>query len=398
MLLLSMLAVGVAQAFGRFSYALVLPALNRDLLHSYALAGLLATANVGAYLVGTVLVSIASTRTDAAVLMRRGLAGSTLGLVVLATAPGLWQLAVGMTLTGLSGAFVWVPAPGLAGSVVADHRRGSAVGVAGAGIGVGIVFASQLAGVVHHVFGPDAWRGIWAVEAGLAALVLLAVLRWLHPPVTARSTERVRVSVLREVPGWLGLTLGYAAYGLAAAIVMSYVVAALEADSGFSVTHASTIFALIGLVLVPGGVLLGRFSDRFGRRQTLVLGYLLMAVGAALVPLGAEPAATVAAITFALAMSGIPTVIAAHVGDHLAAQAFGAAFGAVTLVFGMTQLVGPQIGGALAQRTGSFTVAFLVAAAAAALGAAASLLVPARTIGAFAGSPRVESTQVTVRR
>ena len=51
------LAAGVAQAFGRFSYALLLPAINRDLLGSYALAGLVGTANVAAYLLGTVAVS-----------------------------------------------------------------------------------------------------------------------------------------------------------------------------------------------------------------------------------------------------------------------------------------------------------------------------------------------------
>ncbi|MDQ6648978.1 MAG: MFS transporter [Actinomycetota bacterium] len=379
MLLLSMLAVGVAQGFGRFSYALVLPALNRDVLHSYALAGLLATANVAAYLAGTALVSLASTRYDAATLMRGGIAASAGGLVVLAVAPGIPVLAAGMVLTGLGGAFVWVPAPGLAGSVVAPARRGSAVGVAGAGIGVGVVFASQLAGVVHHVFGQQAWREVWAVEAAIAVVVLIAVLRWLNPPTTERTGGHVRVSVLREVPGWAGLLLGYATYGLSMAIFMNYVVAALEGDSGFSLTHASTIFAVVGLVLVPAGVLLGRLSDRVGRRPTLVLGYLLMSAGALLVPLGAEPAATVAAVVFALAMGGLPTVIAAHVGEHLSTQAFGAAFGTLTLFFGVAQVVGPQLGGALAERTGSFALSFVVSAAVAALGAACSLLVPGRT-------------------
>ncbi|GAC1332921.1 MAG: YbfB/YjiJ family MFS transporter [Mycobacteriales bacterium] len=378
MLLLSMLAVGVAQGFGRFSYALVLPALNRDVLHSYALAGLLATANVGAYLAGTALVSLAATRYDPAVLMRGGIAASAAGLVVLAAAPGIAVLAVGMVLTGLGGAFVWVPAPGLAGSVVAPARRGTAVGVAGAGIGVGVVFASQLAAVVHHVVGPQAWREVWAVEAGIALLVLVAVLRWLNPPATERAVGRVRVSALREVPGWVGLTLGYATYGLSMAIFMNYVVAALAGDSGFSLAHASTIFAVVGVVLVPAGVLLGRLSDRVGRRPTLVLGYLLMAGGALLVPVGAEPAAAIAAVVFALAMGGVPTVIAAHVGDHLSTQAFGAAFGTLTLFFGVAQVIGPQLGGALAERTGSFTLSFLVAAVVVALGAGSSLLVPGR--------------------
>ena len=46
------LAVGVAQGFGRFGYALLLPAVNADLVHSYAVAGLLGTLNLTAYLGG----------------------------------------------------------------------------------------------------------------------------------------------------------------------------------------------------------------------------------------------------------------------------------------------------------------------------------------------------------
>ena len=52
------LAAAVAQGFGRFGYALLLPALNADLVHSYAVAGLIGTLNLTAYLAGTLLVSL----------------------------------------------------------------------------------------------------------------------------------------------------------------------------------------------------------------------------------------------------------------------------------------------------------------------------------------------------
>jgi hypothetical protein len=64
------LASGVAQAFGRFSYALLLPAIDRDLLGSYAVAGLIGTANVAMYLLGTLAVSAVSRRAAPVVLMR----------------------------------------------------------------------------------------------------------------------------------------------------------------------------------------------------------------------------------------------------------------------------------------------------------------------------------------
>jgi hypothetical protein len=60
LVLLVALASAVAQSFGRFSYALLLPAIDRDLLGSYAVAGLVGTANVAAYLLGTLAVSALS--------------------------------------------------------------------------------------------------------------------------------------------------------------------------------------------------------------------------------------------------------------------------------------------------------------------------------------------------
>jgi hypothetical protein len=47
------LAAAVAQGFGRFGYALLLPAVNADLVHSCAMARLLDTLNLTAYLAGT---------------------------------------------------------------------------------------------------------------------------------------------------------------------------------------------------------------------------------------------------------------------------------------------------------------------------------------------------------
>ena len=50
-------SAGVAQSFGRFAFGVVLPAIRSDLNLSNTIAGSLATINVGAYLVGTLVVA-----------------------------------------------------------------------------------------------------------------------------------------------------------------------------------------------------------------------------------------------------------------------------------------------------------------------------------------------------
>ena len=373
LVLLVALASAVAQAFGRFSYALLLPAIDRDLLGSYAVAGLVATANVLAYLLGTVAVSALSRRARPAALIKAGLACSALGLGLLSGAGGAGGLAVGLTLTGVGGAFIWVPAPGLAGSVVRPSRRGAAIGVAGSGIGGGIVVASALTYGLRAAGGDASWRTVYLVETAVAVLVLLLCLLLLRPAPHRDDDTPVRTGALRRVPGWIGLTGGYAAYGLAYSVYTSYLVTALEDDAGFSAGHASAVYTLVGVGLVAGGVVLGPLSDRWGRGRTLVAGYLAMAGAILLVPLGTEPLASASALLFGLTMSGLPAVIAAVLSDTLTPREFAGAFGRCTLAFGLAQLAGPPLGGYLAEAAGGFLVPFLLAGLVAAAGALLSV-------------------------
>ncbi|MGY1708851.1 MFS transporter [Geodermatophilus sp. SYSU D00758] len=369
------LASAVAQAFGRFSFAILLPSINADLLGSYAVAGLVGTVNVGAYLLGTLLVSVVAARAAPATLIRVGLAASTAGLGIAASAGGAGRLAAGLGLTGLGGALIWVPAPGLAGSVVRPSRRGAAIGVAGSGIGLGIVVASALAAALHSAGGDASWRTVYLLEAGIAAVTLALCLAFLRPAPHRDDAAPARPRALRRVPGWLGLAGGYAAYGLAYSVYTTYLVSALEDDAGFSDRHAAAVYTLVGVALVFGGLLLGPLSDRWGRGRALVVGYLGMAAAIAAVPLGVEPFAALSALLFGLTMSGLPAVIAAHLSDSLTPREFAGAFGRCTLAFGVAQLCGPPLGGFLAESAGTFLPAFALAAGVALAGAALSVAV-----------------------
>ncbi len=205
--------------------------------------------------------------------------------------------------------------------------------------------------------------------------MLVLCLALLRPPHRPDDDVPVRSGALRRVPGWVGVVGGYAAYGLSVSIFTTYLVTALEDDGGFAPGHAAGDYTVVGVALVFGGVLVGPLSDRWGRGRTLVLGYALMAV-AILGPLaGVEPVAALSALLFGLMMSGLPSVIAAHLADTLTPREFAGAFGRCTLAFGLAQLCGPPLGGWLAESTGSFTVPFVLAALVAAGGAVLSVSV-----------------------
>jgi MFS family permease len=66
--------------------------------------------------------------------------------------------------------------------------------------------------------------------------------------------------------------------------------------------------------------------------------------------------------------------MAAACGDVLGARMAPAALGFITLFFGIGQAIGPSVAGAMADASGSFTGAYLLASGVALAGAVGSLL------------------------
>ena len=375
---LTLAASAVAQAFGRFTYALLLPAIQRDLDISYTLAGTIGSANLFAYLAGSIAASYASTRLTPTTIIKYGIALSTIGLAMAWWAPSLTWLFIAMIIAGFAGAVIWIPAPGVAGASVEPARRGFATGLTGAGIGVGVVIASLVASLTRSSQGDAGWRTVYGVEAAIGIVVFAAVVTWLRSDATGPS-ERVRLSSVRMVPGWLQLLGGYMSFGLAYALFTIFLVASLEEDLGWSAASASTMFLVLGIATIPGGISYGVLSDRIGRRPAMVLGYAGMAVGALLVRVPITAVGVAAVVIFGLSFSGVPTVIAATVSDSVDARRFGAAFGAITVFFGISQIIAPQLGGWLFDSTGSFAVVYWASAATAVVGAVFSWNLPRRS-------------------
>ncbi|HCD27576.1 MAG TPA: hypothetical protein DER02_08650, partial [Gammaproteobacteria bacterium] len=121
--LLIALAAAVGQAFGRFSYGVLLPAIRDDLGITNTLAGLIGASNVSAYLVGTMLVAWATSRFRLLHVMRFGLVFATFGLFLVASTKDPLMLALGLSVAGLGGAFLWIPAPVIAADALPDSQR-----------------------------------------------------------------------------------------------------------------------------------------------------------------------------------------------------------------------------------------------------------------------------------
>ncbi|MPY96374.1 MAG: MFS transporter, partial [Acidimicrobiia bacterium] len=366
--LVAMACAGVSQAFGRFSYSLLLTDVRDDLGISNTVAGTLGSANLAAYLVGTLVVSVVVGRAGLSRTTRIGVTGVAAGLLLLSWGPSVPWAFVGLVTTGLFGAAVWITAPGLATAGLDPSRRGTAIGIVGTGIGLGIVATSVLEATV----GEGNWRSVYRIEAAVAVVVAVLALVTMRGGAPV-SSGLAGLAAVRQVPRWRPLLWTYGLFAMSMSLFMTFLVAVLEEDAGWSSSSAALAFTALGVGTVVGGALFGPMSDRWGRPRVLALALTVVAVTAVVVPTGSRPWAILASFAFGAAFTGVPTTVAARISDHVRAESFGAAFGVATLAFGAGLTVGPQLGGVLGDVTGSFRPGFAVAAVCAAAGAVLSV-------------------------
>ena len=131
---------------------------------------------------------------------------------------------------------------------------------------------------------------------------------------------------------------------------------------------------LMGWANLLVSFLWGSLSDRIGRANTLVIIYLIHTVAFAMFGLATTPLFfTLAALMFGMSAFSVPAIMAATCGDLFGQKLAAAALGFVTLLFGIGQVAGPALAGMIADSSGSFTNAYLLASGVALAGAFGSL-------------------------
>jgi len=376
--LLIALASAVAQSFGRFTYGVLLPAVRDDMGITNTQAGFIGAANVGAYLLGTILVAWATNRYLLLTVMRLGLIMATLGLLLASIASSPFLLAMALFVAGVGGAFLWIPAPVIASDALPPGRRPLAVGLMSSGIGLGIVFASILSGILRSSEGDPAWSSVYRVEFYIALLVLagtLFVVR--HDQAKPRGDGGIGgFGALLRMRSWLPLILAYSTFGFMYLLVIGFLTTRLEDDSAWATGDAAIAFTLMGSAMIFGGPTFVAISHSVGVRLALSIAYGLWPVFVCIVLTGVYLPTLAACIGLGLLFSALPTLMTIYVVQNTTAEDYGPSFAAATLAFGIAQTIAPPIGGFIADLSGSFTLAFLLSSVMGVVGLMASLRLP----------------------
>lgn len=310
-----------------------------------------------------------------------GLVSLTVGLAACSTISTLWHFLL------LFGVLVGIGV-GLAGQVSQSallsawfiQRRGTIIGLAFAGMGLGVQVVSPLAQTLILHYG---WRQtfLWLALGcgGYAVLVWLTLRNRPQDvglqPYGQRPAPGTRSAVAQPAPAWTVAqavrTREFWALSCAQLCIpvgifpISVHQVAYLVDLGFSATLAAAILGNMGLMSSCGRLVFGALSDRLGRFWGVTLSVVCSQLGI-LVLLLVTDAQTlwplyVYALFFGLGYGARGPIISAIAADRFPGPSFGTIFGLLSIGHGVGGALGPWFGGAVYDVLGSYRPAFLVA-------------------------------------
>jgi len=325
-------------------------------------AGLLLGAYGGGALVGGVPGGMLVSRVGPKRGVLAGLVVLSLASLAFALAGGPLALGLARFVQGVSSATTWAGALAWVTVSVERERRGQALGTVFGLAVLGFVCGPMFGGVADLVGIRASFVGVALVAAVLAAA--LAVVR--APPREPARPGAVRRALRdRAFLGGLWLnTLPALFFG-----TLDVLVPLLFDAAGYGALAIAAVFVTAGAVEVVVNPVVGRISDRRGRLlpvRVALAASIAVAVGFALAtePLVVAVLVVAASVTF----GGFYTPGMALVADRAerAGLSQGIGFGVTNTAWAVGALIGPALGGALAEVFGD-PVPYLLAASLCAL-------------------------------
>ncbi|MGF6772614.1 MFS family permease [Paraburkholderia sp. GAS199] len=386
-----MVTLAVALGIGRFAFTPLLPLM----LHGAALGqpqidiqhgGWLASFNYAGYFVGAV--TCAALRVEPARMVRLGLVTTVLLTLAMGVTSQFWVWALVRFIAGAVSAWTFVFASQWGLRRLAELGAHGWSGVIYTGPGVGIVGTGLLVSMMGGYGATPGWIGfgliaavasavVWPVFGagsgaafGAGAAATQGVVRPSgNPPAAAhapRVPHRVAAGTHRIDAFWLVLLYGVPGFGYIITATFLPVIArhALPGSS-----WPDLFWPMFGAALIVGALLAARLPTHWDNRMLLAGCYVLQALG---IGLGIVWP-TAGGFSLGSVLIGLPftaiTLFAMREARRLRGEEAAGLMGYATAAYGVGQIVGPLVAAPIAERTGSFSLALALAAAALMIGA-----------------------------
>jgi predicted MFS family arabinose efflux permease len=367
-----LIALAAAMGIGRFIYTPILPRMTEDLGMSKSAAGLLASANFAGYLAGAALAATPVLRGARRWWLFLGLAASAVTTGAMGAVSSVAAFVVLRFAGGVGSAFVLVFASALVLDRLRAVGRGDLASVHFAGVGSGIAVSAILVSLLT-AWGRG-WRTLW-FAGGLLSAVALAAAAALIPDGTERPPS-ARTAATRTAAGLAPFAAAYGLFGFGYVITATFLVAIVRGSPAIR-TLEPLVWVVVGAAAVPSVVLWTAIAAHTGIARAYALASVTEAAGVAASVLWVAPAGVfLSAVLLGGTIMGL-TSLGLLGGQRLSTGDPRSTLAVLTAAFGVGQMVGPALAGAVYDATGSFVLPSMGAAAALLLGALLSLSVRA---------------------
>ncbi|WP_313453747.1 MFS transporter [Brevundimonas sp.] len=341
-----------AFAIGTTEFVIVglIPEMARDLSVSLPTTGLLVSLYALAITLGAPTITALTGR-----LPRRGLAIGLMsifivGNLIAAFAPGYGLLLFGRIVTGVAhGVFFSIGAT-VATALVERSRSAQAVAVMFAGLTVAMVVGVPFGTFIGQHFG---WRAPFLAVAALGAISLVGLTTLLpktipHAPPAGLSSQFALLAKPRLLILYLITVFGFGG----SFVVFTYLSPLMTSVTRVTEAAVSLALMLFGLATVIGNLVGGRLADRLGTRRALTLVLIGLALSLTTLPFAASHVGAMfvnlfAWGVFAFALSPIVQAGVVATAETEAPDAVGTASGFNIAAFNLGIAAASSVGGLL---------------------------------------------------
>ncbi len=322
----------------RFAFGLILPAMRSELDWTYFEGGLATTFNAAGYLAGAILGARAARRFGDRNMIVGGSAGMALMLFATALTGAFVPILVFRFGAGLFGGLAFV-AGGTMATQLSKTTVPSALVWFPGGAGLAIFISALGIPPIEDAFG--GWKSGW-IALGVVTLAATAILfftipktRADHVTQTAKIVDRIR-----------GLEASYALFGLGYISYATFVVAFVK-DGGADVSPV-LFWAVLGAATVVSAFIWPSLFARYTPGAMYPATLAMCAIGVALIIVDRSVlSALVSASLFGGSALAVVSGVSAAARDRVRPESWGGVIGRLTTTFGVGQMLGPLLGGAL---------------------------------------------------
>ena len=299
-----------------------------------------------------------------------------LGYASYSVAQNLWMFYLSSLVCGLAQGLLVAVSVSMLVSNWFHARRGTAMGIASMGSGVGGMICNPLAAQLILAFG---WRHTYQI---LACVIFVLVVpacffiirtrpeeKGLRPygqteeeTIVQRETQGMTARQARRTPTYWVLCVCGANNGISAVSLMHNVAPHLN-DNGYSALFSSAVVSACMASLAIGKALLGYLFDKLGPRRATTLANccsILALIGMVLVPLSPAIGLIVAGCGIGGAFGAVGTPILTL--NLFGGREYGAILGMFTAFSNLGSMVGPLLVSGTYDRLGRYDPAFLAVA------------------------------------